>query len=115
MAGMPVFVLDAERKPLTPCAPAVARKLLASGKAAVLRRYPFTILLKRGVERPQARPLRLKIDPGSRVTGLAVLDDTTGAVVFAAEVEHRSLPIKAAMNDRRALRRGRRRRKTRYR
>jgi 5-methylcytosine-specific restriction endonuclease McrA len=112
---MPVFVLDADRKPLTPCAPAVARKLLSSGKAAVLRRYPFTILLKRGVELPQARSLRLKIDPGSRVTGLAVLDDTTGAIVFAAEVEHRGLRIKAALDDRRALRRGRRNRKTRYR
>src|SRR6266542_2381146 len=52
MAGMPVFVLDAQKKPLTPCAPAVARKLLASGRAAVLRRYPFTIILKRGIELP---------------------------------------------------------------
>jgi 5-methylcytosine-specific restriction endonuclease McrA len=112
---MPVFVLDAERKPLTPCHPAVARKLLASGKAAVLRRYPFTILLKRGVALPQARPLRLKIDPGSRVTGLAVVDDTSGAVLFAAEVEHRGQRIRAALADRRALRRARRNRKTRYR
>jgi 5-methylcytosine-specific restriction endonuclease McrA len=112
---MPVFVLDAQKRPLTPCAPAVARKLLASGKAAVLRRYPFTILLKRGVELPQARPLRLKIDPGSRVTGLAVVDDQAGAVVFAAEVEHRGQQIRAALVDRRAHRRARRNRKTRYR
>jgi 5-methylcytosine-specific restriction endonuclease McrA len=115
MAGMPVFVLDAQRRPLTPCHPAVARKLLATGKAAVLRQYPFTILLKRSVTMPAARALRLKIDPGSRVTGLAVVDDATGAVVFAAELEHRGQRIRAALDDRRALRRGRRSRKTRYR
>jgi 5-methylcytosine-specific restriction endonuclease McrA len=112
---MPVFVLDAERKPLTPCHPAVARQLLATGKAAVLRRYPFTILLKRGVALPAARPLRLKIDPGSRVTGLAVLDDETGTVAFAAEVEHRGERIRAALAERRALRKNRRNRKTHYR
>jgi 5-methylcytosine-specific restriction endonuclease McrA len=112
---MPVFVLDTDRKPLSPCHPAVARKLLATGKAAVLRLYPFTILLKRGVALPQARPLRLKLDPGSRVTGLAVIDDTSGAVLFAAEVEHRGQRIRAALADRRALRRARRNRKTRYR
>jgi 5-methylcytosine-specific restriction endonuclease McrA len=112
---MPVFVLDADRKPLTPCHPAVARKLLATGKAAVLRRYPFMILLKRGVAMPVARPLRLKIDPGSRVTGLAVLDDTSGDVVFAAEIEHRGQRIKTVLDDRRALRRARRNRKTRHR
>jgi 5-methylcytosine-specific restriction endonuclease McrA len=112
---MPAFVLDAARKPLTPCHSAVARKLLATGKAAVLRRYPFTILLKRGVELPAALPLRLKIDPGSRITGIAVVDDRIGAVVFAAEVSHRGQRIRAALAERRALRRGRRNRKTRYR
>jgi 5-methylcytosine-specific restriction endonuclease McrA len=115
MAEMPVLVLDADRKPLAPCHPAVARKLLASGKAAVLRRYPFTLLLKRGVDPPTARSLRLKIDPGSRVTGLAVVNDRTGEVLFAAEVEHRGRHIKAALDDRRARRRDRRHRKTRYR
>jgi 5-methylcytosine-specific restriction endonuclease McrA len=112
---MPVFVVDTDKNPLTPCHPAVARKLLSSGKAAVLRRYPFTILLKRGVKLPAARMLRLKIDPGSRVTGLAVVADRFRAVVFAAEVEHRGQRIRAALDDRRALRRRRRNRKTRYR
>jgi 5-methylcytosine-specific restriction endonuclease McrA len=85
------------------------------GKAAVLRRYPFTIILKRNVAMPAARALRLKIDPGSRVTGLAVVDDETGDVIFAAEVEHRGQRIRAALDNRRALRRARRSRKTRYR
>ena len=67
-----VFVVDAEQRPLGPCHPARARKLLTAGKAAVWRRYPFAILLKRKV--PDAAPasLHLQIDPGSKVTGLAL-------------------------------------------
>ena len=38
---MRVFVLDKNRKPLDPTHPARARKLLKSGRAKVLRRYPF--------------------------------------------------------------------------
>ena len=112
---MPVSVLGANRMPLTPCHPAVARKLLATGKAAVLRRFPLTIILKRAVADPKPRPLRLKIDPGSRITGIALVDDATGAISFAAEIEHRGLKIKAALTDRRARRKCRRQRKTRYR
>ncbi len=40
------FVLDKDRKPLMPCHAARARKLLKKGKAAVFRRFPFTIILK---------------------------------------------------------------------
>jgi 5-methylcytosine-specific restriction endonuclease McrA len=112
---MLVLVVDAGKKPLSPCHPAVARKLLARGQAAVLRRHPFTIVLRRSVEQPKALPLRLKIDPGSRITGIAVVDDRTGNVVFAAEVKHRGPKIQAALAERRALRRSRRNRKTRYR
>lgn len=39
------FVLDKDRKPLMPCHAAKARKLLKKGKAAVFRRFPFTIIL----------------------------------------------------------------------
>ncbi|MBV8611430.1 MAG: RRXRR domain-containing protein, partial [Singulisphaera sp.] len=43
---MQVFVLDTNRKPLDPCSPARARILLAKGRAAVFRRFPFTIILR---------------------------------------------------------------------
>jgi 5-methylcytosine-specific restriction endonuclease McrA len=59
--------------------------------------------------------LRLKIDPGSTTTGFAIINDSTGEVVFAAELVHRGQRIKAALLERRALRRNRRQRKTRYR
>ncbi|MDC0834207.1 RRXRR domain-containing protein, partial [Geitlerinema sp. CS-897] len=42
---MHVFVLDKDKKPLAPCHPAKARRLLKSGRASVFRRYPFTIIL----------------------------------------------------------------------
>lgn len=64
-----VFVLDALKQPLTPVHPGRARLLLTVGKAAVYRRYPFTIILKREVEHPAPAPLRLKIDPGPKRRG----------------------------------------------
>lgn len=110
-----VFVIDTEKKPLQPCHPAVARRLLRAGKAAVFRRYPFTIILKRKVSHPQPSALRLKIDPGSRTTGLAILDEEKAKIVFAAELHHRGHRIRDAMLNRKQLRKSRRSRKTRYR
>ena len=110
-----VFVLDTNRQPLNPVRPGYARLLLTQGKAAVFKRYPFTIVLKKTVEHPILEPLRMKIDPGSKVTGLALVNDATGEVVFAAELTHRGQQITHALADRRAVRRGRRQRDTRYR
>jgi 5-methylcytosine-specific restriction endonuclease McrA len=110
-----VFVVDTFQKPLDPLHPGRARLLLQEGKAAVYRRYPFTIILKREVKEPIVEPLRIKLDPGSRTTGIAIVNDATGEVVFAAELTHRGHKIKAALDDRRAIRRSRRTRKTRYR
>jgi len=109
-----VFVLDANKQALNPIHPGWARKLLSAGRASIYRRYPFTIILKRKVVDAEGT-LRLKIDPGSKRTGLAIVNDDTGDVVFAAELEHRGEQIKKAMDSRRVLRRGRRNRKTRYR
>jgi hypothetical protein len=110
-----VFVVDAERRPLNPVHPGRARILLSSGKAAVLRQYPFTIVLKTSVEQPTVHPLRLKLDPGSQTTGMALVDDQSGHIVFAAELTHRGQKIKEKLDARRGVRRSRRRRKTRYR
>ena len=110
-----VFVVDTNQQPLNPVHPGHARILLKSGKAAVLKRYPFRIILKRGIEEPTLASLRLKLDPGSKTTGLALLDDRSGQVVFAAELSHRGYSIKDALLRRRRVRRGRRNRHTRYR
>jgi 5-methylcytosine-specific restriction endonuclease McrA len=110
-----VFVLDTYQKPLDPVHPGRARLLLKEGKAAVYRCYPFTIILKIEVSEPVVQPLRIKLDPGSKTTGIAIVSDATGEVVFAAELSHRGQKVKAALDDRRAMRRSRRQRKTRYR
>jgi 5-methylcytosine-specific restriction endonuclease McrA len=110
-----VFVLDAHKQALNPIHPGRARLLLKAGKAAVYRRYPFTIILAKVVEQPTLRPLRLKVDPGSRTTGIALVNDHTGAVVWAAELTHRGQQIKRDLDRRRAVRRSRRQRHTRYR
>ena len=112
---MLIFVLDTRKRPLAPCHPARARQLMKKGKAAVYRRYPFTIILTREVPEIDNQPLRLKIDPGSKTTGLAILNDKTGEVIWAAELQHRGQQIKKSLEKRRAIRRSRRNRKTRYR
>ena len=107
-----IFVLDTNKKPLTPCKPSMARKLLTAGKAAVFRRFPFTIILKKRVT-STIESITLKLDPGSKTTGIALLQGEK--VIFGAELTHRGQTIKASLDSRRLLRRGRRSRHTRYR
>ncbi|MDT9181388.1 RNA-guided endonuclease IscB [Limnospira sp. PMC 289.06] len=107
-----VFVLDTNRRPLTPCQPGVARSLLKAGKASVFRRYPFTIILNKEVD-ANPEPLELKLDPGSKVTGIALKQGNR--IIFAAELQHRGQQIVEALRSRRQLRRSRRNRKTQYR
>ena len=116
MCGMTcVFVIDTEKRPLYPVHLGAARRLLTLGKAAMWRRYPFTIVLKRAKPDEAVEPLRLKIDPGSKTTGLAIVNDLTGQVPFAAELSHRSQQVRDKLTSRRALRHARRARHTRYR
>ena len=113
---MRVFVLDRNLKPLDPCHQARARELLKKGRAKVFKRYPFTIVLQdRTLEESTTHPHRIKIDPGSKTTGLAVVQEPTGRVTNALEITHRGQQIKDSLESRRSLRRGRRNRKTRYR
>lgn len=110
-----VFVVDTNKQPLNPVHPGRARILLSSGKAAVYRRFPFTIILKVAVEEPKVEPLRLKIDPGASTTGIAMVNDASGEVVFAANLHHRGFAITASLRRRRSVRRARRQRRIRYR
>lgn len=112
---MSVFVVDTNKMLLAPCHEDRARRLLKSRKAAIYRKFPFTIILKRAVENPQIPDLRCKLDPGSKTTGIAVVDDQSGKVVFAAALSHRGHAIKESLDSRRAIRRSRRNRKIRYR
>lgn len=118
---MAVFVLDKQHQPLMPCSEKRARLLLDRGRAVIHRRFPFSIRLKdRSMQGSAYQPIRLKLDPGSKATGVAITRETSvanrhEASLFLAEIQHRGQQIKAALDARRAMRRTRRSRKTRYR
>lgn len=118
---MAVFVLDKVGKALMPCCEKRARLLLARGRARVHRVVPFVIrLVDRTRTTSAVQPLRLKLDPGSKMTGLALVRDTeradrsTGevqrgaAVLNLFELAHRGRQISEALTARSALRRRRR-------
>ena len=117
-----VLVVDANKKPLTPCKPSMAKKLLKAKKAAVYRRFPFTIILKKRCSAvlggfpmsdcakkeclPNKQKLELKIDPGSKTTGLSLI--LNNALIWCGELNHRGSLIKKKLESRRASRRLRR-------
>jgi 5-methylcytosine-specific restriction endonuclease McrA len=107
-----VFVIDTNKKPCNPVHPGTARHLLKSGKAAVLRRFPFTLILKAESNEP-VKEIQLKIDTGSKTTGIALVQGAY--VIWGAELSLRGQAIKASLESRKSLRRGRRNRHTRYR
>ena len=109
-----VLVVDKHKKPCNTISEAYARRLLFKKQAVIHKRFPFTIRLKNDNAVLKDRSYTVKIDPGSRHTGVAVVDDKD-SVVMLAELEHRGHVIKRNMDSRRAVRRHRRNRKTRYR
>ena len=67
-----VFVLDKHHKPLMPCTEKRARLLLERGRARIHKMYPFTIrLVDRLQENSCLQETRIKLDPGSKTTGVA--------------------------------------------
>ena len=112
-----VFVLDTHKKPLMPCSEKRARLLLERGRARVHQIAPFTIrLVDRLQEHSVLQDLRLKLNPGSKTSGIAiVLEGAQGdQAIFFGEIVHK-VGIKMKLDARRAVRRGRRFRHTRYR
>ncbi|SAL34931.1 RNA-guided endonuclease IscB [Caballeronia concitans] len=104
-----------------PCSEKRARLLLVRGRAHVHRVMPFVIrLMDRERVTSQLQPLRVKLDPGSKVTGLALTRDSetvhtaTGelhrgaAVLNLFALVHRGRQISEALTARRAMRRWRR-------
>jgi hypothetical protein len=106
-----VFVLNGDGRPLSPCHPAVARKLLKRGKATVIRIMPFTIRLKETKPNPVVQPTTLGIDDGAKEAGIAVIqhNEHGDIVVFKAKIKLRN-NVKKELSNRRMRRRARRRR-----
>lgn len=111
-----VFVLARTGQPLMPCLPVRARKLLREGRAKVHRLVPFVIRLT-GRDVGQVQPVRLKLDPGSKVTGIALVREVAKVqqVLFLAELCHRGATIRKHLVQRSLFRRRRRSTNLRYR
>ena len=109
-----VFVLNRSKKPLNMILHAEARILLKNRLAVVHKVYPFTIRLKDNSCVSKDKTYTVKVNPGSKTTGVAITDDKN-SVVMLAEIEHRGRLIKRNLNKRKSLRQSRRQRKTRYR
>lgn len=118
---MAVFVIDKRKKPLMPCSEKRARKLLESGRARIHRLIPFSIrLIDRDVADSVLQPVSIKLDPGSKFTGIALVRDTETVVQSTGEVQqsvsvlnlfelaHRGRQISEALTARRQMRRRRR-------
>ena len=109
-----VLVIDKRMRPCNAISEAYARILLYSKQAVIHKRYPFTIRLKNNNAVKKTDVYTIKIDPGASVTGLSIVDNEN-KVIMLAELVHRGKTIKRNLDSRRAVRRSRRQRKTRYR
>ncbi|AOY75930.1 hypothetical protein CLFO_05980 [Clostridium formicaceticum] len=69
---MLVYVINKHGKPLMPCKPRKARKLLKQGKAKVVKRTPFTIQLLFGSS-GYTQEIALGVDAGSKHIGISAL------------------------------------------
>ncbi|ANH92454.1 HNH endonuclease [Streptomyces sp. SAT1] len=123
-----VAVLDRNGCPLMPCHPARARRLMAGGRAVVVKTAPFVIRLKdRVAESSEVSGVAVRIDPGSKGTGIAVTADvecsdrgsgevtTSRRGLHATELQHRGAQIHKSMRQRADHRRRRRGANLRYR
>ena len=109
-----VIVIDKRKRPCNTISAAYARILLFTKQAVIHKRFPFTIRLRNDNAVLKNRRYTVKLDPGSKTTGVAITDNQD-QVVMLAEIEHRGHIIKRNLDSRRAIRHFRRQRKTRYR
>lgn len=118
---MSVFVWDRNKRPLMPCSEKRARLLLERGRARIHKMVPFTIrLIDREVADCDLQELSIKIDPGSKTTGLALVrkseqvDSQSGEITKAIsvlsliEIVHRGRQISESLTARSQMRRRRR-------
>lgn len=83
---MLVYVINKHGKPLMPCKPQKARKLLKENKAKVVKREPFTIQLAHGSS-GYKQEITLGVDAGSKHIGLSAT--TSKKELYASDVELR--------------------------
>ena len=112
-----VPTLDKYHQPFGVCSERRARILLNQRRACVYSYYPFAIILKdKDAQEVEGLPsFRVKIDPGSKYTGIAVVRNEDNAVVFYMQIEHRGEQVAKSLQTRKIIRNHRRQRETEYR
>ena len=78
-----VFVLNKSKKPLDMISNAEARILLRNKLAVIHKIYPFTIRLRDNSCVKDDKTYTVKIDPGSKHTGIAIVDNNNSVVMLA--------------------------------
>ncbi len=114
---MAVLVLDKNHTPLMPCSERRAKRLLTKKRARIHSMYPFVIrLVDRTVQTSVLQPARIKIDPGSINTGVAIVleNGEKQTVLSLMEIRHRGRTISERLIARSGMRK-QRRSKLRYR
>jgi hypothetical protein len=114
---MRVAVLDKNGKPLMPCFGSRANKLVWAKKADIVCANPKTIRL-RECEGGDLQETQIKLDPGSKITGVtvAIKGANRGWIaVMAMDLHHRGQEVVTALLLRAMLRRSRRNRNLHYR
>ncbi|MBF0225691.1 MAG: HNH endonuclease [Desulfobacterales bacterium] len=99
-----VFVLSIEGKPLMPCKPAKCKKLLKSGKAKVVKRFPFTIQLNFECEN-KVQKINLGIDTGFGNIGFSATTEKKELICGTVILDNKT---KDRLDEKRMYRRGRR-------
>ncbi len=101
---MSVFGLDKRKSPLMPCSEKRARLLLRKHRAVVHRMVPFTIRVKDRTRQENAvQPTVLKVDPGSKTTGIALArveataDGEVHHALHLAELIHRGEEVRECL------------------
>lgn len=112
-----VIILDGHKKPAGFTTEGHIRRLTEKHKAVIYRKFPCVAILTKADVRDFAdvRSYRIKIDPGAKHTGIAVVCNETDEAVFFMQVEHRGEQVKKNVDKRRSSRRNRKNRETGYR
>jgi len=101
-----VYVLSIEGKPLMPCTPCKAKKLLRSRQATVIKRFPFTIQLNFSCEN-QVQKVTLGIDSGFDNIGFSAISETKELISGTTKLDGKT---SERLTERRMYRRNRRNR-----
>ena len=102
-----VHVISVGGKPLMPCKPAKARKLLKKGRATVYKMRPFSIQLEFECEN-EVQEVKIGIDVGFKHIGFSAITDEKELISGTVELDSKT---SSRLTEKRMYRRGRRNRR----